>query len=144
MLEREIGRTKVRKVINQDWKEGMGSSVVRGLNELIKSEESVDGVIFMMCDQPFVTSELLNKLIDTHRQTGRKIVTSVYDGVSGPPAFFEKSFFGQLLMLKGDAGAKQIIQQNPEETASVPFPGGKFDIDTEADYNVFIHSTGGK
>src|ERR1700761_1556804 len=44
---------------NKDWKEGMASSIRTAINELNK-DLSVDKVIIMLCDQPFVKAELLN------------------------------------------------------------------------------------
>lgn len=141
LLEKEIIGTNAGIIVNADWEEGMGGSIACGLKELIKKEPSVNGAIFMLCDQPFVTSDLLNELIGTHQKTGKKIVTSNYDGTPGPPAFFGRKFFRQLLHLEGDTGARKIIQQNPNETANVAFPKGNIDIDTEADYEALIKST---
>jgi molybdenum cofactor cytidylyltransferase len=141
LLEKELADTNARVVINEDWKVGMGSSVVRGVKELVKMHPFINGVIFMMCDQPHVTSELLNDLISTHIRTGKNIVTSSFNGVPGPPALFERRFFAELMQLEGDAGARKIIQQNMHETETVVFPEGNIDIDTVEDYEALIKST---
>ena len=36
--------------------------------------------------------------------------------------------------MKGDAGARKIIEQRMDEVATVLFAQGNIDIDTEADY----------
>ena len=125
---------KIHMVQNNDWKEGMASSIRCGINEVQKINPAIDAAILMVCDQPFVTASLLNDLITTHRETGKSIVTSSYDNTAGPPALFHKSIFSELLQLKGDAGARSIVQKYANEVVTVSFPKGHIDIDTAADY----------
>jgi molybdenum cofactor cytidylyltransferase len=134
LLIQEIDEKEADIVINKDWKEGMASSIIAGLNALLEKYPSVDGVIFMMCDQPFVSESLLNDLIITQQQTGKSIVTSSYDNTMGPPALFHKSIFPELLQLHGDTGARMILQQHINEVATVLFSKGNIDIDTMEDY----------
>ena len=117
-------------VKNENWNEGMASSVRLGLDTLLKQIPSLDAVIFMTCDQPFISSSVLNELMIKYQQTGKPIVTSNYGEATGPPALFHKSFFFELMELKGDVGARKIIQQNTDQVATVIFPQGKIDIDT--------------
>lgn len=135
LLEKEIDEKKIHIVENKEWKEGMASSVRCGLNALLHMAPSSDAVILMVCDQPFVSSSLLNELIATQKNTGKPIVTSQYENAIGPPALFHKTIFAELLELKGDAGARKIIEQRSSDVATVLFKQGNIDIDTEADYH---------
>jgi Uncharacterized MobA-related protein len=134
LLEKEVEDKKIHIAVNKDWSEGMASSVRCGLNTLMHIAPVVDSAIIMVCDQPFVTSSLLNQLIVTQRQTGKPIVTSKYETAIGPPALFYKTVFPELLQLKGDAGARKIIEQRRTDVTTVPFDKGIIDIDTEDDY----------
>ena len=134
LLEKEVGEKKIHIAENKEWSEGMATSVRCGINTLVQIAPAADSVIIMVCDQPFVTSSLLNELIVTQRDTGRPIVTCQYETAIGPPALFHKTVFPELLQLKGDAGARKIIEQRRNEVATVSFTKGIFDIDTEADY----------
>ena len=134
LLEKEVEDKKIHIAVNKDWSEGMASSVRCGLNTLMHIAPVVDSAIIMVCDQPFVTSSLLNQLIVTQRQTGKPIVTSKYEAAIGPPALFYKTVFPELLQLKGDAGARKIIEQRRTDVTTVPFDKGIIDIDTEDDY----------
>jgi molybdenum cofactor cytidylyltransferase len=134
-INAELKIKNIHIAINENWKEGMASSIRCGINQLQKINPSADAAIIMVCDQPFVTTELLNELITTHQQTNKTIVTSSYDNTTGPPAFFHKSIFPELLQLKGDIGAKGIVQKKADKVATVLFPEGNIDIDTAADYN---------
>lgn len=134
LLEKEIGEKKIHIVENKEWKEGMASSVRCGLSTLLQIAPSSDAAIIMVCDQPFVSTSLLNELIATQENTGKSIVTSQYENAIGPPALFHKTVFYELLALKGDAGARKIIEQHSNDVATVLFKKGDIDIDTEADY----------
>jgi molybdenum cofactor cytidylyltransferase len=130
----EIDKSKVHVIKNSEWEEGMASSLRMGLKTLQKIFPSVEGVIFLVCDQPYVSAALINDLINTHIESSKPIVTCNYGEAIGPPAFFHKSFFTELMKLKGDAGAKKVIQQHSDEVATVLFTNGKIDIDTRDDY----------
>jgi len=138
VIKKEIEIENIRIVINHEWKEGMASSIVKGLNTLLMTEPSLDGVVFMTCDQPFVSASLLDDLITTQQATAKPIVASNYGNTIGPPALFHKSIFPSLLKLKGDAGARKIIEKHVNDVATVYFPGGSIDIDTTADYELLL------
>lgn len=134
LLEKIIDEKKVHIVENKEWKEGMGSSIRCGLNTLMHIAPLSDAVILIVCDQPFVSASLLNELIITQKNTGKLIVTGRYENTFGPPALFYKTIFPELLKLKGDAGARKIVEQHSNDVATVLFTKGNIDIDTEADY----------
>jgi molybdenum cofactor cytidylyltransferase len=138
LLEQEIDEKKVRIVENKEWKEGMASSVRCGIKTLQHIAPSSDAAIIMVCDQPFVSSSLLNELIATQKNTGKPIVASQYNEAIGPPALFHRSIFPGLMKLKGDAGARKIIEQRSTDVATVLFKQGDIDIDTEADYRSLL------
>ncbi len=135
LVSNEIDTDKACIVFNKDWQTGMASSIITGLNFLVEKYPSTDGVIFMMCDQPFVSIDLLSNLITTQNETGKPIVCSSYENTLGAPALFHKNIFPELLLLKGDTGARKIIQQHPDDVAKVFFLKGNIDIDTLEDYD---------
>jgi molybdenum cofactor cytidylyltransferase len=130
----EVDTKNAFVVTNKNWAQGMASSIVCGLSVLLQKQPDADGAIFMMCDQPFVNTDLLKNLITTWQQTGKPIVASSYETGVGTPALFDKVFFAELLQLKGDTGARKIIRQHTNEVATVLFAEGNIDIDTEEDY----------
>lgn len=131
----EILDKPVQRIYNSQWEEGIASSIRCGLAHLLDKDPSLVGVILMVCDQPFVDSTLLSKLITTHEKTNKPIIASAYQGVMGTPVLFHKSFFPCLLEIKGQVGAKQIITQHEESVASITFPLGFVDIDTKQDHD---------
>lgn len=127
-----IGDAKV--VINENWSEGIASSIRLGVTESIEVNASLDSILFLLSDQPFVSTELIRKLINTHENGSQRITACSYKQNVGVPAIFDKHFFPQLMELKGDVGAKKIILRNRDQVDEVVFKKGDFDIDTTEDY----------
>lgn len=117
-------------VVNTNWREGIASSIRSGIQSVM---ERADGAVLMVCDQPGVSAELLNRLIERFALGQHSIVASRYGDVFGTPVLFGKEFFPDLLLLHGDSGARIIIEQNLTQTAFVPFPQGALDVDTPSD-----------
>jgi molybdenum cofactor cytidylyltransferase len=96
----------------------------------------LDGVIFLVCDQPFLSVSFLQQLLTMQHKTGKPIIASSYGNTVGIPALFHKAYFPELLSLKGDAGAKKIMQAHTTDMATIDFPLGHIDIDTEEAYKM--------
>lgn len=141
LIDNELNGLPVLKVYNENWEEGMASSIRTGLSALVQSSPSMSGVILTVSDQPFINASLFRALIDKSRSSHREIVASAYDHTLGTPVFFSKKYFDALLMLKGAEGAKKLIKQFAEDVVSVPFPKGAVDIDTQEDYQKLVNHT---
>jgi molybdenum cofactor cytidylyltransferase len=133
-LEKELHGLDLRTAINPEWESGIGSSIRAGIRAVMETNDKVTALVFMLCDQPHVTSDVLRGLVTTHRETAREIVASSYGGTFGVPALFGKAFFPELVRLKNDAGAKQVIQRHLARVHLLPFPQGEIDLDTPADF----------
>src|SRR5207302_6083460 len=93
---------------NQQWESGMSSSVRVGIEALVTPNPRIAAVVLMLCDQPFVTREIIAQLVAAHLETGRSIIASRYGGSYGVPALFAKVYFAELATLEGATGAKQV------------------------------------
>ena len=120
----------------------MASSIRCGIRALGETNPEAEGVILMVCDQPFVTASLLIELISAYQATGKAIIACSYENTFGPPALFHRSLFGELAQLKGDVGARAIVRQHTEEVEVIPFPKGVYDVDTETDYKKITSNSG--
>lgn len=122
----------VHVTINTQWSTGMGSSILHAIQFIKQNFMQTNAVIFMVCDQPFLTTEHLQKLIDHYQSHCSSVIASSYNNIAGVPALFDKKLFEQLLALKPEEGAAKIIRSTTE-LVTVPFPEGAYDIDTSAD-----------
>src|SRR6186713_1397599 len=120
-------------VFNPFWEEGMASGIVAGISNILSLQPDVDSVIIAVCDQPFISSPLLLQLVSMHDASGKGIIACTYADTVGTPVLFGRSFFQQLLALSGTEGAKKLLQQYPGDLATVAFPDGDIDIDTQND-----------
>jgi molybdenum cofactor cytidylyltransferase len=61
------------------------------------------------------------------------IAASAYAGVHGIPAVFPRSMFAKLLALRGDKGARALLNNPPCPVIALAFEGGEVDIDEPGD-----------
>lgn len=121
----------MRIVVNTDPGEGMGSSIRVGTAAV---SPHAAGVVILLADQPFVTSEFINRLLEAAATQRRPIVASAYEKTLGPPVYFSRGVFPELLALSGDRGARSVIEAHAAESIAVPIPDANaVDIDTIGD-----------
>jgi molybdenum cofactor cytidylyltransferase len=123
----------VHEAKNQEWPSGISFSIRVGIEAVVRANPQTAAIIMMLCDQPFVTQQLIARIVAAHRETDRSIIASSYGGSYGVPALFGKKYFAQLTALEGAVGAKQLIQKHMGDVQLVDFPQGEIDIDTPDD-----------
>lgn len=134
----ELNGLDVREVFNPDWQTGMASSVRTGLEALLAASPNAAAAVFLLCDQPHVTADVISGLIAAHRSTQKPVIASAYGGSLGVPALFGSSLFARLAQLEGSAGAKHVIEETATDAHCLPFPGGAVDVDTPEDFSRLI------
>jgi CTP:molybdopterin cytidylyltransferase MocA len=106
--------------VNDEWSEGVASSIRVGVGAV----QNADGVVLMTCDQPAVTEAHLRALMKTGEATA-----SHYAGRNGVPAYLPKTAFAQLMELRGDMGARELLRG----AAALELAHGELDVDTTED-----------
>jgi len=142
LLKQEVQDLPVQVVENPHWQKGMGGSIGTGIEAINTFSDNIEAVVLMLCDQPFVSVDLINKLVESSCLTKHSIVASQYQGTLGVPALFKCALFGELLSLKSAEGAKKVIAKYSGEVDSVAFANGVIDIDTPGDYEAFLKIVG--
>ena len=132
-VEKELGDLPITSIFNPRWQSGMSSSLVSALSYLITEHPQLDAVLFLLCDQPHVSSEMLTRLIETYETTKASIVAAEYSYTLGVPALFDRSLFSDLESLSGDEGARSVIKKYADQVRRVPMPEAAFDIDSMTD-----------
>lgn len=138
----EISDLPITVTRNTEWEEGMGSSIRTGVREILHQKPNLQALIIMVCDQPLLHAGQLRELIRLYVKNQACLVASEYSGILGVPALFDKSLFPDLIALKGQVGARKMIQkyQDQDSLEKVSFPEGKFDLDTPSDYRAFLEN----
>lgn len=133
-ITEQLTDSSINIVLNDQWEEGMASSIRIGLSSIMYRMPAIDGIMMFVCDQPFISVETIQSLIKLQQDTGLPMASCYYAGILGTPALFHQSIFSKLLALEGDIGAKKIIKENASEVAKLHFDAGIIDVDTMDDY----------
>ncbi|WP_034919923.1 NTP transferase domain-containing protein [Gillisia sp. CAL575] len=132
-IESEIDLKEFEVVMNENWEEGMSSSIRKGVLRSQESENDLDHILILLSDQPFVSKERIEELIQVHLDKNSQATFSEYAGNIGVPAIFSAEVFYDLKELKGDQGAKKLIHDQNLDFEIVKFEMGNFDVDTAED-----------
>jgi CTP:molybdopterin cytidylyltransferase MocA len=116
----------VTTLANDAWPEGVASSICAAA--AWAEVQGASGLLLMVCDQPRLTTDHLAALLAEHARTGA-IVGSAYRGTIGVPAVFPARVFAALGALRGDRGARALL----DGVASIAWEDGAIDVDSEAD-----------
>jgi molybdenum cofactor cytidylyltransferase len=115
----------VNEQLNPDAAEGIASSIRTGVR--LAGDDA--RILITLCDQPLITAEHLRALIEIDAP----IVATRYAGTAGAPAVFAPSLVPELLALRGDRGARAVIEAHRDVVRVIPFEDAAVDIDREDD-----------
>ncbi len=125
-----LRHTPATVIVNREWREGMASSIRAGVARL---PPSCTAVMITLADQPAVTTEDLRRLRSAWQRQTDFIAAAFHEATVGAPAIFPRSMFTELSALRGDVGARQLLQRNPDRVVRVPMASAAIDVDTPED-----------
>ena len=99
-------------VINENPEKGISWSIRLGMEQMLKEVPDLDGILFMVCDQPWLTKETVGRMLT---QFEKGILSLSYNGRSGNPVVFSKDYFEELMTLEGDVGGRQVMNRHKAE-----------------------------
>ena len=111
----------------QDADQGMGHSLAAGVRGLAGCE--ADAIAVLLGDMPWVAADSLWQLCQ--QAAGERIIYPLYDGQRGHPVLFGRVFWPQLQALRGDEGARALLQAQAAACQGVALadPGVLLDVD---------------
>lgn len=118
---------------NDEWQEGIASSIRCGLQKSLELNPSLQHILYLLSDQPYINTDLIRTLTSNHTSDGHEITACIYKNNIGVPALFSESLFSRLMQLQGDIGAKKIMMEHRDIVQTIQFDDGSFDVDTEDD-----------
>lgn len=124
---------KLRWAVNDRAAEGQSTSIIAGLKTISPKSEAA---MFLVGDQPLVKPELINGLIELFRKTDALIVVPTFAGQSRNPVLFRNNLFPEIFELKGDRGARGLIEKYRQNSAFLEWPEETpfLDVDRQEDY----------
>lgn len=126
----------VETFVNPAWRGGMGSSLAAGATRLLELDPNLDALFILLPDQALVTAGLLRRYLESEAS----IILCNHGAATGPPAFFRREYFPELMALHGDQGAKLIATRHADCVATIPFPDAAWDLDTPEVWGRFTRS----
>jgi len=132
-IEEKIKNFPVKIVYNRDFRSGMLSSVQCGFKAV---PEETRAVLVVLGDQPKISADVINKLIDAYKSTGKGIVLPVYKKERGHPVLIDVKYGEEVENLSPEVGLRGTVYNHPEDILEVEVetPSIFQDIDDESDY----------
>ena len=104
-IQKQLGKRPIKVVFNTDYRQGMLTSAQVG----VRSLESSDAFALMLVDQPFITSVLINQVIDGYLQTDKGITLPSYNYKRGHPVIFHRRYASDILALDVESGGVRTL-----------------------------------
>ena len=117
---------------------GISYSIKAALNHINQKDDYQ--MMFMVADQPYLSYQTLNKMIDTFNQSSSSICSLMFKDRVGNPVIFSKEYFNELYSLKEDKGGRTVVNKYPQECFYFIIENEKelYDIDYQSDLQKLI------
>lgn len=132
-IQEKLRTRPVRIVLNANYREGMLTSAQAGIKALEQSE----AFALMLVDQPFITTALINQVVDAYVQTDKGIALPSYNYKRGHPVIFDQQYAGEILGLDTESGGvRTLFKKYDNDIHYVPVDTDRVlrDIDYPEDY----------
>jgi len=129
----ELSSRAVSIVTNPNYKSGMLSSVRCGLKSL---PEKCRAVMVVLGDQPSITTELINQMLQSFAATEKTILVPLYKGKRGHPILFSSIYRGEILTQYDDAGLRGLLHAHCDDVSELKVSTSAVlcDMDCPEDY----------
>jgi len=132
-IEKKIKKLPVKITVNPDFKKGMLSSVLCGLKAL---PEDAQAFLVLLGDQPAVSTEVINEIIDAFKRTKKGIVLPIHKNDRGHPVLIDMKYRDEVKRLSPEVGLRGLVYNHPEDILEVKVKTSSIlqDIDNPEDY----------
>lgn len=137
-----IAHYNIQTIENANWKNGLGNSIAAGVKEIKDNQGDYDAILITLADQPLLTADYYNLLMDHYVQNKAKIIASETNNSPSVPAIFDALYFEQLSQLHQDQGAKEILLAAEKEVYVLRTNANLMDVDTQSAYEKIYDSFG--
>lgn len=114
-IKGELSKYPIQIVMNENSELGISRSIKLGINEDVEA----DAYMFMVCDQPFISLESMENLIERFIKSNKGMACVEHKGSLGNPTIFSGKYKHELLSLNGDVGGKTIMKKHLDDLEKV-------------------------
>jgi molybdenum cofactor cytidylyltransferase len=111
LIKNKVNDKRVKCVTNIDYRNGISSSIKKGLKKVNKNNI---GAMICLADMPLIKTGTYNQIINSYYQNNRKNIIPYFEHIRGNPVLFDKLYFKDLMEIEGDEGARVLIKKHPE------------------------------
>lgn len=133
-IQRAVDLGRARVVLNPDHAGGLSTSLRAGIGAL---DGDVQRAVIVLGDQPDVSTQVIDALLDLHQTSGLAAAALNIDGLLHPPVVLDRGLWPELATLEGDVGCRAVVRGRPEQVAALHYAGRTghpIDLDTPDDY----------
>lgn len=132
-VRREAAPRGVEIAVNEDYRQGMLSSIQAGFQAL---PEEARAAVIMLGDQPFLAPGTVDAVIDAYEAAGCGLVVPAFRGRRGHPVLVGLEYRNELLALDPAEGLRALMRAHSRQVrqAAVTDPNILRDLDTPEDY----------
>lgn len=144
-VKRSLGEQNQNKrlefVENTEYELGLSTSLKAGLNAI---EPKTDAAMFILGDQPKVTTELLNELIGAYKISNAQLclpmVPNSTSNRPGNPVIISKKLYPEVQKITGDHGAREIVDDHISSAKLIRLKddSSQFQINTQEDLKAYL------
>ena len=138
-ISKKISNLQVDICINENYPDGMLSSVIRGFDAV---SENVKAVLVFLGDQPQIPPEVSRKVLAAWSESEKGIIIPTFDGRRGHPTLIETGYRDEIRNLDKNQGLRQLMKIFQDDVYEVECGRNEIlrDIDTPEDYQNEIRS----
>lgn len=118
----------IKIIINNEHRVGLSSSIQRGLAHV---SSRFNAVMIGLGDMPLVTTNTIDMLIAEYNKSKKGIVVPVHDGQRGHPVILDMKYLEAMLTLRGDVGAKSVLETHAKDVREVTIDSDEVLIDVD-------------
>jgi molybdenum cofactor cytidylyltransferase len=106
---------KLIVVENEEYSKGMSTSLQTGLQAI---KEKAGACMFILGDQPNISTELINNLLDSYLDSKARLcvpmipVSGGTNSRPGNPVIINQKLYSDIFKLSGDIGAREVVRNN--------------------------------
>ncbi len=104
-IQKQLGTRTIKTVFNPEYRDGMLTSAQAGVQAL----EGSDAFALMLVDQPFITSALIDQVVDAYLRTRKGIAVPSYHYKRGHPVIFDYKYARDILALTPESGGVRTL-----------------------------------
>jgi molybdenum cofactor cytidylyltransferase len=134
-IQKHINDPEWQIEVNKEWGKGISSSIRYGVSSV---DLKASAAIFFLVDQPFLTVEAIDKVIQKANATDQLITAMSVNSQIIHPICFKRELFVNLSQLKGDKGGKTLFIDFPPAIVESEDKKLLYDIDTIQDLDIVM------